>query len=264
MNRQPHETQRLQKLLAASGHGSRRSIEAWIRAGRVQVNGTTAGLGDRAGATDEIRLDGRILSVRTASEAMRVEVIAYHKPIGEVTTRRDPQDRPTVFQKLPAPESGRWISIGRLDFMTSGLLLFTNDGELANRLMHPSSEVEREYLVRVRGSPTLSALNELSRGIEIDGVMARFDRIVPESSDGTHASFRVVLHEGRNREVRRLWSAVGHEISRLARIRYGPIELPRDLAAGRWRAVPKEQLKRLAEMSACGSPDAKVKTPRSA
>ena len=119
-------------------------------------------------------------------------------------------------------------------------------------------------MVGVRGSPTLSALNELSRGIEIVGVMARFDRIVPESSDGTHASFRVVLHEGRNREVRRLWSAVGHEISWLARIRYGPIELPRDLAAGRWRAVPKEQLKRLAEMSACGSPDAKVKTPRSA
>jgi 23S rRNA pseudouridine2605 synthase len=247
VNLQPQETQRLQKLLAASGHGSRRQIEEWIRAGRLQVNGKTVTLGDRARACDEIRLDGRLLPVRTAEQATTIEVIGYHKPIGEVTTRRDPQDRPTVFQKLPQPASGRWVSIGRLDFMTSGLLLFTNDGELANRLMHPSSEVEREYLVRVRGSPTLSALGELGRGVELDGVLTRFDRVVPESSDGTHASFRCVLHEGRNREVRRLWSAAGHEISRLARIRYGPIELPRDLPAGRWRAVPKELVERLIE-----------------
>ena len=202
-------------------------------------------LGTQASATDEIQLDGRRLAVRSAVQALHVEVLGYHKPIGEVTTRRDPNDRPTVFQKLPSPSSGRWVSIGRLDFMTSGLLLFTTDGELANRLMHPSSEVEREYLVRVRGSPTLAALDELSRGIELDGMRARFDRIVPESSDGLHSSFRVVLHEGRNREVRRLWSAVGHEISRLSRIRYGPIELPRDLAPGRWRAVPAELVEAL-------------------
>ncbi|HUI61070.1 MAG TPA: pseudouridine synthase, partial [Steroidobacteraceae bacterium] len=224
---------RLQKLLAAAGLGSRRSIEQWIRDGRVTVAGRMAQLGDRAGPGDEVCLDGRRIEIRP--QEATPELLLYHKPVGEMTTRSDPQGRPTVFERLPAPRTGRWIAVGRLDVNTSGLLLFTTDGALAHRLMHPSGEVEREYLVRIRGRPGEPVLQQLREGVRLEDGPARFDRIVPDGTDGSHTTFRVVLHEGRNREVRRIWTAVGFEVSRLLRIRYGPLELPRDLRPGQWR-----------------------------
>jgi 23S rRNA pseudouridine2605 synthase len=230
---------RLQKLLAAAGFGSRRTVEDWIRAGRISVGGRTAQLGDRATAADDVRLDGRKLELQ-AGEGSPAELLIYYKPPGEVTTRRDPQNRPTVFERLPAPSAGRWITVGRLDVNTAGLLLLTTDGELAHKLMHPSGEVPREYLVRLRGRPDATVLAQLASGVALADGPARFDHIEPgpedgEDEPGSHSTFRVVLHEGRNREVRRLFEAVGFEVSRLLRIRYGPIELPRDLRPGATR-----------------------------
>src|SRR5213082_2564815 len=219
---------RLQKLLAQAGLGSRRTIEEWIRAGRVSVGGRVARLGDRASSADEVRLDGVKLDL-DCTAAASPELLLYYKPVGEVTTRSDPQRRPTVFGRLPPARAGRWIAVGRLDVNTAGLLLFTTDGELAHRLMHPSSEVDREYLVRIRGRPSEFAIRQLLDGVTLEDGPARFDDIVQDETDGSHTTFRVVLHEGRNREVRRIWSAIGFEVSRLMRIRYGPIELPRDL-----------------------------------
>ena len=227
---------RLQKLLAGSGHGSRRAIEEWIRAGRVTVNGKLAQLGDRAQPGDDIRLDGRPLDSGTATAAHAV--LLYNKPLGEVTTRSDPEGRPTVFDHLPPPPQGRWIVVGRLDFMTSGLLLFTTDGELAHRLMHPSAEIDREYLVRSRDILSPAQVRQLHTGVRLEDGDARFDSVEQTRIEGSHAWYRVVLREGRNREVRRLWQAVGSEISRLLRIRYGPVQLPRDLPAGQWQLLP--------------------------
>jgi 23S rRNA pseudouridine2605 synthase len=232
-------TVRLQKLLATAGLASRRQVEQWIVAGRLTVAGQVAKLGDRAGPNDEIRLDGRKLDLGPPEPAAR-QVLLYHKPLGEVTTRRDPQGRPTVFERLPPPRLGRWIAVGRLDVNTSGLLLFTTDGDLAHRLMHPSSEIEREYLVRLRGRPDAETIRKLLRGVPLEDGSAAFDRVVEEPSargETQNASYRLVLHEGRNREVRRVWEAVGYEVSRLLRIRYGPIELPRDLRPGGWRLL---------------------------
>lgn len=231
--------ERLQKLLATAGHGSRREIEQWIRAGRVTLEGRVAKLGDRAAAGADIRLDGRPLASAAAPGARAV--LIYHKPVGEVTTRRDPAGRPTVFERLPPPPAGRWVVIGRLDVNTTGLLLFTTDGALAHRLMHPSAEIEREYLVRVHGIPGPEALERLRRGAMLEDGLARFDRIEAGGRSDSHSWFRVTLREGRNREVRRLWQEVGFEVSRLARLRYGSVELPEDLRPGGWRLMsPRE------------------------
>ncbi len=226
---------RLQKLLATAGHGSRREIEQWIRDGRVSVGGHIAQLGDRAEPGADIRLDGKPLKSAVLSGRA---VLIYHKPAGEVTTRKDPAGRPTVFERLPPPPSGRWVVIGRLDVNTTGLLLFTTDGALAHRLMHPSAEIEREYLVRVHGTPGPEALERLRSGVVLEDGPARFDRIVAGGRSDSHCWFRVTLREGRNREVRRLWQEVGLEVSRLARLRYGPVELPEDLRPGAWRLLP--------------------------
>jgi 23S rRNA pseudouridine2605 synthase len=240
---------RLQKLLAGAGLGSRRTVEEWIRAGRVSVAGRVAQLGDRAGPEDDVRLDGRRLTLSPLDLSTR-EVLLYYKPVGEVTTRSDPQRRPTVFERLPEPANGRWITVGRLDVNTAGLLLLTTDGELAHRLMHPSSEVEREYLVRLRGQPGPEVIRQLLRGVALEDGPARFDRIAAETgenhaADLSHSTFRVVLHEGRNREVRRLWNAVGFDVSRLLRIRYGPVELPRDMRPGSARRAEPAVLEAL-------------------
>jgi 23S rRNA pseudouridine2605 synthase len=243
-------TERLQKLLASAGHGSRRGIEEWIRAGRVTINERVATLGDRASNTDRICLDGRPLAL--GGQRQEVEVLLYHKPVGEVTTRSDPEGRPTVFDHLPAPSTGRWVVVGRLDVNTSGLLLFTNDGELAHRLMHPSREVEREYRVRVRGTPAVSVLDRLRSGVQLEDGPARFDRIEAETADGSHSWFRVSLREGRNREVRRLFEHIGFEVSKLSRIRYGNVDLPPDLrvtATKRLDAPATAELIRLSSVS---------------
>ncbi len=238
---------RLQKLLAQAGLGSRRTVEEWIRSGRVTVAGRIARLGDRAAPGEEVRLDGKRLGLDGGATSA-AELLLYYKPVGEVTTRRDPQGRATVFGQLPPPSHGRWIAVGRLDVNTAGLLLLTTDGELAHRLMHPSGGIEREYLVRVRGRPAPAVLAQLLGGVQLEDGPGRFDRIRPQPAPekgGSHSSFRVVLREGRNREVRRLWQAVGFEVSRLLRIRYGPVLLPRDLKPGMTRVAPATVLEAL-------------------
>lgn len=240
-------TERLQKLLAGAGHGSRRGIEEWIRAGRVTINDRVAALGDRATSADRICLDGKPLDLGGGRES--VEVLLYNKPVGEVTTRNDPEGRPTVFDHLPPPGSGRWIVVGRLDVNTSGLLLFTNDGELAHRLMHPSSEIERVYRVRLRGSPSADVLERLRNGVELEDGRANFDAIEAEGTEGSHTWFRVSLHEGRNREVRRLFEHEGFEVSKLSRQRYGNVELPTDLRDGACKQLSPAVVAELAQLA---------------
>lgn len=230
--------ERIQKLLAAAGLGSRRRIEEWLEGGRLQVNGRVARLGDKAEPDDRFELDGQPLEpAGLAQKPGAPAVLLYHKPVGEVTTRHDPQGRPTVFDRLPTAPGGRWVVIGRLDVNTSGLLLFTNDGGLAHRLMHPSFGVERSYLVRVRGTPGKELEQRLRTGLQLEDGPASFDRIEPAGRSAGHAWYRVALREGRNREVRRLFEAAGHEVSRLKRLAYGPFELPEDLPAGQSRLV---------------------------
>ncbi|HWI36319.1 MAG TPA: pseudouridine synthase [Burkholderiales bacterium] len=224
------KAERLQKVLAAAGLGSRREIESWIEAGRVTVGGRVAKLGDRA-TGEAIAVDGRPVEP-AASQPGRV--LIYNKPEGELVTRSDPEGRATVFSKLPP---GRWIAVGRLDLNSAGLLLFTDDGGLANRLMHPRYGIEREYQVRVQGPVDLERLR---RGVHLEDGEAAFERIEPvdpRASTSANRWYRVMLKEGRNREVRRMFEAVGARVSRLIRIRYGPIELPRDLAPGMWREL---------------------------
>lgn len=232
------EGERLQKLLAAAGFGSRRTIEAWIAAGRVTVRGQVAKLGDRARPGDEVLLDQKQISF--GEKAGLPRVILYHKPVGELVTRSDPEGRPTVFANLPKLHPGRWVAIGRLDFNTSGLLLFTDSGELANRLMHPRHEIEREYEVRVQGGLSDEAIRKLLNGVELEDGPARFKQIENlqgRKEAGTNRWYRAVLAEGRNREVRRMVEAAGGRVSRLIRVRFGPVGLPADLAPGRWREL---------------------------
>jgi 23S rRNA pseudouridine2605 synthase len=238
--------ERIQKLLAAAGLGSRRGIEEWLAAGRLAVNGQIAKLGDRAEPGDRFELDGRPLVIpdpATHSAPTGPTVLLYHKPVGEVTTRHDPQGRPTVFERLPPAPAGRWVVVGRLDVNTSGLLLFTNDGALAHRLMHPSFQAERRYLVRVRGTPGPELVERLRRGVQLEDGPAHFERIEPAGRSEGHAWYQVTLREGRNREVRRLFEAAGYEVSRLKRLAYGPFELPEDLPPGQARqaaAIPDD------------------------
>jgi 23S rRNA pseudouridine2605 synthase len=189
-------------------------------------------LGAKAAPNDKIRVDGRVVQLTSKATS---RVLVYHKPVGEMVTRSDPEGRPTVFAKLPP---GRWVNVGRLDLNSSGLLLFTDDGELANRLMHPRYEVEREYRARIRGLVSDSSKESLLKGIELDGAPARFERVdLEKKGEGTNHWYRVMLKEGRNREVRRLFEAVGHAVSSLVRVRYGPVSLPGDLAPGEWREL---------------------------
>lgn len=223
--------ERLQKLLAAAGIGSRRAIETWIEAGRVGVNGRTAKLGDRAVPGDSLTVDGKPIRI---APVRAPRVLLYHKPVGELVTRDDPEGRPTVFSRLPP---GRWVAVGRLDLNSSGLLLFTDSGDLANRLMHPRYEIEREYTARVHGLRP-DDIGKLSTGVELEDGAAAFERIESiGQSEGANRWYRVMLREGRNREVRRIFEAVGAKVSRLVRVRYGPVELPRDLAPGGWREM---------------------------
>lgn len=229
---------KIQKVLANLGYASRREIERWIEAGRVQVNGQVISLGARVTATDKISIDGKLVTRTPASTETRV--LLYHKPTGEICTRSDPQGRPSVFDKLPRLTKGRWIAVGRLDINTTGLLLFTDNGELANRLMHPKYSIEREYAVRVLGQVTPEQLTALQQGVELDDGIAKFVTISDAGGTGANHWYHVNLLEGRNREVKRLWAAVGLQVSRLHRIRYGPVTLPRAVKLGQYQELDKE------------------------
>ena len=231
--------EKLQKVLARAGYGSRRELEGWIAAGRIKVNNQVAKLGDRVCATDRISVDGDPVRQTRLSER-RSRVLIYHKPIGEVCTRSDPEGRDTIFNHLPKLTSGRWITIGRLDLNTSGLLLITTDGDLANRMMHPSQQVEREYAVRVLGEVTAEILNNLKTGVELEDGLAHFDVVASAGGAGANSWYHVILREGRNREVRRLWESQGIQVSRLMRVRYGSVSLPRGQKPGRWEELPEQ------------------------
>jgi len=242
---------RLQKLLAAAGLGSRREIERWIEAGRVRIGDRIAKLGDRASPADSIFLDAKPLQLKSGKAPTRV--LVYNKPVGEVVTRSDPGGRPTVFERLPPLAEGRWLNVGRLDLNSSGLLLFTNDGELANRLMHPRHEIEREYEARVQGGLDPARRAELLRGVTLDDGPAKFTRIEEtRAGEGTNRWYRVVLAEGRNREVRRMIEAVDARVSRLIRVRFGPISLPKTLAPGSHAELSAESLAKIvSEAKSC-------------
>jgi len=237
-------SEKLQKVLARAGYGSRRELEEWIKSGRVKVNNQTAALGDRVSETDRISVDGKPVQQARLKER-RSRVLVYHKPIGEVCTRSDPEGRDTIFNHLPRLASGRWITIGRLDLNTSGLLLITTDGDLANRMMHPSHQVEREYAVRVLGDVTADMLKRLKEGVELDDGPAHFDVVAKAGGDGANQWYHVILREGRNREVRRLWESQGVQVSRLMRVRYGAVSLPRGQRPGRWEDLPDEAVNAL-------------------
>ena len=223
--------ERIQKVLAAAGVASRRQIERWIGEGRVQVNGATAVLGQKIGAQDRVSVNGRRVRLEEQAE-QPCRVLLYKKRAGEIVSQADPAGRASVFRRLPRIAHGRWIAVGRLDVATSGVLLFTNDGELARRLMHPSYEIEREYAVRVHGPVTDGMLEQLRRGVQLEDGPAHFERLTEQGGEGANRWFHVTVREGRNRLVRRLWESQGLEVSRLIRLRYGPIALPGGIKSG--------------------------------
>jgi 23S rRNA pseudouridine2605 synthase len=232
-------SEKIQKVLANAGLASRRQIENWLREGRIAVDGTVAKLGDRITSDAKVKVDGREIKL-VKSQEKNSRVILYHKPEGEICSRSDPEGRPTVFDHLPPLRNSRWISVGRLDFNTSGVLLLTNDGELANRLMHPSAEIEREYAVRVQGRVTPDMLKKLKKGVKLEDGMAHFDEIKDAGGEGTNHWYHVMVKEGRNRLVRRLWESQGLTVSRLMRIRFGEITLPRQLRKTKWMELDSE------------------------
>lgn len=241
---QTKSRERLHKVLARTGIGSRRRVEEWIKSGRVNINGRTAAVGASVAASDRITLDGRKIDLN-ATLPVRTRVLGYHKPPGELTTRKDPEGRDTVFDTLPGIRKGKWIAVGRLDMNTSGLLLFTNNGELANRLMHPSSEVEREYAVRVLGKVNDVMINNMLKGVKLEDGPARFIQVTDAGGTGANHWYRVIILEGRNREVRRLWESQGIKVSRLIRVRFGSYSLPRGKRQGQFWELTKNETQAL-------------------
>jgi 23S rRNA pseudouridine2605 synthase len=237
-------SEKLQKVLAAAGLGSRRAIEKWIVDGRISVNGHKAKLGDRVDKNAYICVDGRPVTHLLQQKTI-TQVLAYNKPLGEVSSRKDEKGRPVVFDNLPKLADGRWIAIGRLDVNTSGLLLFTNDGHLANKLMHPSTQIEREYAVRVYGEVDKKMLIQMRKGVQLEDGFGHFEAIAYAGGEGTNHWYHVVVKEGRNRLVRRLWESQEVKVSRLIRIRYGSIVLPRSLRTGRWLELEKSSIESL-------------------
>ena len=258
------EDYKLQKLLAEAGLGSRRDMEEAITAGRVSVNGKTATLGQRITRRDVVRVDSKEIRLKTGREAP--EILIYHKPVGEIVTHDDPEGRPSVFDNLAAPKSGKWIAVGRLDFNTEGLLIVTNSGDLANRLMHPRYEVEREYSVRVVGELSDEQVDALLDGVQLEDGPARFMKLEEgEFSDegvGTNRWYRVMIREGRNREVRRMFEAIGVMVSRLIRTRFGPIALPRGLKRGQSRLLTALEVKDLLKGAPAGASDADARVAK--
>jgi 23S rRNA pseudouridine2605 synthase len=240
-------TEKLQKVLARAGFGSRREIEKWIAKGRIKVNGKVAVVGDRVTDDDKIIVDGKKLAPQKKIREDR-RVILYNKPENEVSTRSDPEGRRTVFDKLPPLKHGRWVSVGRLDLNTSGLLLFTTDGELANKLMHPSSQIEREYAVRILGDVTPEMVQEMHKGVIIEDHLCRFTDIQHYGGEGVNQWYHVVLLEGRNREVRKLWESQGVKVSRLKRVRFGPLFIPSSVVKGRFNELGKTEIEKLLKL----------------
>ncbi len=238
--------EKLQKVLARSGYGSRREMERWIGENRFSINSVKAKLGDRVSRHDVVELDGRIIELISEMDSPR-RVLIYNKPVGEVSTRHDPEGRPTVYDHLPPLKNGRWIAIGRLDINTSGLLIFTSDGELANQLMHPSTNVDREYAVRVLGNIDEDMINRLKEGVLLEDGMAKFSDVQFFDGDGANKWYHCVVMEGRNREVRRLWESQGIKVSRLKRVRYGTIFMPSDVKIGTWKELDVKEVKNLAK-----------------
>ncbi|MBP6367861.1 MAG: pseudouridine synthase [Nitrosomonas sp.] len=239
-------TFKLHKLLAQKGLGSRREMEALIAAGEVSVNGKAAIVGDRVGPEDVVRIGKRV--IRLNLEESLPKVLLYHKPEGEIVSRDDPEGRPSVFDKLPHLRSSKWIAIGRLDFNTSGLLIFTTDGVLANRLMHPRFEMEREYAVRILGELTTEQMEQLTTGIELEDGVAAFSYLAEQGGEGINHWYRVILKEGKNREVRRMFEAIGLTVSRLMRVRFGPINLPPRIKRGQWLELDEKETRQLLSM----------------
>lgn len=233
-------TEKIQKVLANAGLGSRREMEKALSDKRVMVNGKMATLGDRVGSSDVLSLDGNVVKTDRFKKLRRV--LVYNKPEGEVCTLKDPEGRPTVFSRLPKIRGERWINIGRLDINTSGLLLFTTDGELAHKLMHPSSEISREYAVRVLGEVNKDMINRMHEGVALEDGMARFTDIQEFGGKGANVWYHVVLMEGKNREVRRLWESQGVQVSRLKRVRYGNVFMEPELRAGTWREMDRKEV----------------------
>lgn len=234
-------SERLQKLLSQAGFGSRREMERWIESGLIQVNGAQAKLGDSATADDKISVKGRVID-NPLKLVYKTRILLYYKPVGEISSRKDPKHSRTVFDHLPHLKQGRWVQVGRLDINTSGLLIFTNNGELANRLMHPRYEMEREYAVRVYGQVSPDAIAALLKGVTLDDGVAKFKKIEYRGGEGTNSWYHVVLSEGRNREVRRLWESQGVDVSRLVRVRYGQFNLPRSLDRGDFVELPIKEV----------------------
>ncbi|MDP1931647.1 MAG: pseudouridine synthase [Gammaproteobacteria bacterium] len=233
--------EKIQKVLARAGFGSRRELEEWIKQGRVKINGIVATIGDRVSKGDALLVDGKKVNPNSAVTEMQ-RVLLYNKPEDEICSRKDPEGRASVFDKLPKITHGRWVAIGRLDINTSGLLLFTTDGELANRLMHPSSNIDREYAVRVMGDVTQEVIDNMMKGVMIDDHLCRFTDIRYFAGEGANRWYHVVLMEGRNREVRKLWESQGIRVSRLKRVRYGPIFIPSKVKKGDFFELPKEEM----------------------
>ena len=240
--------EKLQKVLARAGLGSRREMERWINDKRVHVNSQIATLGDRVRFSDKISVDGKPITFTSSKDSGR-RVLIYNKPEGEIVTRSDPQGRPTIFHKLPKLKGERWISIGRLDINTAGLLLLTTDGELANALMHPSNDIEREYAVRVMGKVTMENVKAMHEGVLLEDGMARFTDIQEFGGEGINSWYHVVIMEGRNREVRRLWESQGLRVNRLKRVRFGNVFLPPALRAGMWMEMPQAEVNALSQFA---------------
>ena len=252
--------EKLQKVLARAGLGSRREMERAIEAGSVRVNNREARLGDRVTPEDKILYRGESVQVRT--QVARQRVIIYNKPEGEICSRNDPEGRPRVFDRLPPLKGERWISVGRLDFNTSGLLLFTNDGDLANTLMHPSSVIDREYLVRIQGKVDEEMKRALTEGVLLEDGVARFTDIVEGAGEGRNRWFYCVIMEGRNREVRRLWESQGVKVSRLKRVRYGNIFIPSHVRVGQWQELNDKEIRDLMLTAGINKPKVKPLTPQ--